>query len=156
MRALTRRLSTRVKRVAAATVVLGVTATGTAHALTISGIDVIYDGVAQGSGYGYTMWDGRPLVSATWADKQPTNAHWIYANASFYQYRYTCALGSPCRYAWMFVNQANGPDTSSKISGYGLRGQLSGYSGTYAAYLNICADVAWRVDPCATRGRTGF
>lgn len=156
MRGSTTWLPTRVKRVAAATMTLGVLASGTAHALTISGIDVIYDGVAQGAGYGYTIWDGRPLVSATWADKRRGNDISTYTKANFYQYRYTCALGSPCRKAWLSVSTANGPNTFSQISGYGLRGQLSGYAGTYAVYLNVCADVAWQIDPCATRGRYGF
>lgn len=128
---------------------------GTAYAASIPGIDVYYAGVVQGAGWGTTIWDGRPLVSATWADKR-ANSYSIYANASFYQYRYTCDLGSPCRYAWMFVSKANGPNTTSKVSSYGLRGELSGYSGTYGAYLNICADIPWQADPCASRGRYGF
>lgn len=147
-------LSKRIKRVSAATLTLGALGAGAAHAVSIPGIDVYYASVVQGAGWGTTSWyDGRGLVAATYADKR-SNSYTVYTNARFYQYRTDCAV--TCSTGWKFVNQADGPNTSSSVSAYGLRGELSGRTGTYGVYYNVCADIPFQSDPCASRGRYGF
>lgn len=149
------RTNKRLKRVVGLAVAAVIGVGGTAYAATIQGIDVGYDGVVQGSGWGTTWWNGKPHVTGTWADKR-SNSYGIYANAVFSQRQYTCNLGNPCRWAWLSYQQVNGPLTSSKVTSYGFNGSTTGKSGYYGAALNVCVDVPWRFDPCNSRGRYGF
>ena len=148
--------------IGAVAALLLVPATSAAAVTTLPGVNAYYAGVLQASGTAQSFWyASRPYVNVSYIDRR-TNSYSAYADARFYQNRWSCTSypggGQICAYKWLWVGQSNAPNINPP-SGWklvSLNHALTGLAGAYASAYDVCADVPWRSDHCGGTGMYGY